>query len=408
MNSKKNILVICQHFWPESFRINDICDYFVEKKCNVEVLCGIPNYPKGNFFEGYSYFKKRKETHNKIKIRRVLEIPRGNNSNFKIFINYISFPIFSLLHLPRLLTKRYDKIFIYQLSPVMMSIAGIILGKWKGVETTMYVLDLWPENLFSVIDVKNKPLRKLATRISHWHYRKADKIIAMSKKMKEILTAITNLPDDKIAVIPQHGEKIYERIEHDSSLEKRFSKGFNIVFAGNISPAQSFETIIEAAKEIKKNGIKDINWIIVGDGMSKNWLEKEISKNKLSDIFYLEGFKPIEEIPKYQTLADILVACLVKSPLLDCTIPAKVTSYFASGKPVILAMDGEVQEIVNSNKCGFAGPAENSDLLYENVKKMYLTSKGDRMKMGLNSKNYYLKTFERNVNLKKMYNFIFD
>src|SRR3972149_3015725 len=87
------ILVVCQHFWPESFRINDICDYFIDKKCDVDVLCGIPNYPKGKFFDGYSYFKNRKQEHEGINIRRAFEIPRGNNSNFRIFINYISFPL---------------------------------------------------------------------------------------------------------------------------------------------------------------------------------------------------------------------------------------------------------------------------------------------------------------------------
>ena len=137
MKKDPKILVICQHFWPESFRINDICDFFIEKGCSVDVLCGIPNYPKGRFFPGYSYIRKRKQTHNGINIRRVFEIPRGNNSNLRIFLNYISFPIASLFHIPRLLTKKYDKIFIYQLSPVMMSIAGILVGKLKKTEITI-------------------------------------------------------------------------------------------------------------------------------------------------------------------------------------------------------------------------------------------------------------------------------
>ena len=111
----KQILVICQHFWPESFRINDIADYFVEKNVKVDVLCGIPNYPKGKFFKGYGYFKNKKQTHNGINIKRVIELPRGNNTNLRIFLNYVSFPFFSLFHIPKLLTKKYDKIFIYQL-----------------------------------------------------------------------------------------------------------------------------------------------------------------------------------------------------------------------------------------------------------------------------------------------------
>lgn len=409
MPHTKKILVVGQHFWPESFRINDICDFFVEKGCEVDVLCGLPNYPKGQFFEGYSYFKKRKETHNNVNIYRTFEIPRGNNSNLRILINYISFPIASLFHIPRLLTKKYDKIFLYQLSPVMMSIAGIIIGKIKKTETTMYVLDLWPENLFSVLDIKNQFLRSLVTKISHWHYKKVDKIIAMSDQMAQKLIDVTKIDPKKITVIPQTCEKLYETPIIDKQLSNRFKSGFNIVFTGNISPAQSFETIIEAAKKLKNNGITDINWIIVGDGMSRKWLESEVKKAKLNDCFYFEGFVAMEDIPKYTTITDVLIACLSKSELLEATIPAKVTSYIASGKPIVVAMDGEVQKLINNTiKCGFAGPTGDSDALYNNIRKMYALTNQERLDMGKRARKYHFKHFERNLILTKLYNFIFN
>lgn len=409
-NHKKRILAISQHFWPESFRINDICDFLVkEKNCEIDVLCGMPNYPKGKFFDGYSYLKKRTEIHNKIKIRRSFEVPRGSNSNLRVFINYISFPISSIFHIPRLLVKKYDKIFIYQTSPVMMAIAGIIIGKIKKVETTMYVLDLWPENLFSVLDIKNKFLRKLVTKISHWHYKNVDKIIVLSEQMKNRLVEITKKTQKEIIVIPQTCEKIYERPITDKKLSEKFKNRFNIVFTGNISPAQSFETIIKAAINLKNDGINDINWIIVGDGMSRIWLEKEVKKAGLSDIFYFEGFKPIEDIPKYTAIADMLIGCLVKSELLEATIPSKIISYIASGKPIIIAMDGEVQTLINDSiKCGFAGPAGDSNALCSNIKKIHQMTDTKRTDMGTRAQKYYLKNFERNIILNKLHNFIFN
>ena len=408
MDNGKKLLVICQHFWPEAFRINDICDYLVDKGCQIEVLCGIPNYPKGQFYPGYSYLKNRKQQHNGVSIRRVFELPRGDNSNFRIFLNYISFPLASLFHVPRLLTKKYDKILIYQLSPVLMSVAGIIVGKLRKTETTMYVLDLWPENLFSVLHVKNRLLKKLAYSISHWHYRHVDKLVVLSEKMKHQLLEITGIAEDKIVVLPQACEKIYELEVHDKKLENRFSKGFNVLFAGNISPAQSFETIIGAAKELKSMGANDINWIIVGDGMSRKWLESEVTKAGLSDCFFFEGQKAISEIPAYTAMADTLVGCLVKSTLLEATIPAKVMSYLAAGRPIVLAMDGEVRELINKTiKCGYAGPTEDSKTLASNVKKIYDLSPKEREVLGKHGKQYHLKHFERNIILGRLYDFIF-
>jgi len=408
MPEKQRILVVGQHFWPEAFRINDICDFLVEKNCDIEVLCGLPNYPNGSFPDGYGYFKNRKQTYNGIRIRRAFEIPRGNNTNLRIFLNYVSFPISSLFHIPRLLTKKYDKIFIYQLSPVMMSIAGIIVGKLKKTETTMYVLDLWPENLFSVIRIKNPLLRKVAFKVSHWHYKHVDKLIVLSEKMRNQLIAVTGIAEDKIIILPQACEKIYEAEIHDKDLAKRFSKGFNVVYAGNISPAQSFETVIDAAK-LLKNTAHDINWIIVGDGMSRKWLEAEVAKAGLKDIFYFEGQKPIEDIPKYTDIADTLIGCLVKSDLLEATIPAKVMSYFAAGKPMVLAMDGEVQKLVNDTvKCGYAGPTGDAKQFADNVERVYALSLSERKQMGGRSKDYHFKFFERSIILTRMYDFIFN
>ncbi len=407
MKSSK-ILVVCQHFWPESFRINDICDYFIEKGLDVDVLCGIPNYPSGRFFKGYSFFKNRRQIHKEVRINRAFEIPRGNNSNLRILLNYISFPLASIFHIPRLLFMSYDKIFIYQLSPVMMSISGILIGKIKKTETTMYVLDLWPENLFSVLKIKNVFLRKIATVVSRWHYKHVDKLVVLSNMMKNKLVQDCGIPEDKIIVLPQACEKIYETDVIDKDLQKRFSNGFNILFAGNISPAQSFETMMLAAQKLKDAGINDVNWIIVGDGMSKKEVETKTIELGL-DNFYFEGVKPMEDIPKYSNIANLLVGCLVKSELLEATIPAKVMSYIASGKPIVLAMDGEVQDLVNETiKCGYASATEDAEELYRNIKKVYEMDGSERINLGNNAKKYHFKHLERNIILGQLYNFIFN
>lgn len=407
--SKKRILIVCQHFWPESFRINDIADFLTENDYEVEVLCGLPNYPKGQLYDGYSLFGKRTEKHNNIIIHRTLEIPRGNNTNLRIFLNYISFPIFSLLKLPKLLLNRYDKIFIYQLSPVMMSLAGILLGKIKRVETTMYVLDLWPENLYSVLDIKSGVLRSLATKVSHWHYRKVDKLITLSDRMRSRLIEATVIQSERIIVLPQACEKIYETDIHDSSLASRFKDRFTILFTGNISPAQSFETILGAAEILRDKGLHDITWIIVGDGMSRLWLEDQVRRRDLTSYFSFEGQKPIEDIPRYTHLASVLVGCLVKSDLLEATIPAKVMSYIAAGRPIVLAMDGEVQTLINDTiQCGYAGPTEDPEALAANIQKIYALSKQQRNELGKRGKSYHLKHFERNIILKKLTQFIFS
>lgn len=405
---RKKILIVSQHFWPESFRINDICDYLAGRGCDIDVLCGIPNYPQGKFFDGYSWFRNRKQEHGGAQIRRALEVPRRGNSNPMIFINYLSFPLSSLFHLPRLMAGKYDRIFIYQTSPVMMALAGLLAGKLTRTETIMYVGDLWPQNLYSVFDVKSPVLRRLAAAVSAWHYRQADKLIANSTRLAERLGQITSLPEDRIAFIPQCCEKFYERDAPDAELERRFAGGFNIVYAGNISPAQSFETVIASARRLKEDGVRDINWIIVGDGMSRPWLESAVAAAGLAENFFFEGQQPAAEIPRYHTIADALLACLVKSDLLDLTIPSKVLSYFAAGKPLLLAMDGEAQTLVREAGCGFAAGSGDSGALYENIRKLRALPAAERQAMGARGRDYHFRHFERNANMDRLYDFVFD
>lgn len=405
----KRILVICQHYWPENFRVTDLCEGLVEKGYEIEVLCGIPNYPKGIFYNGYSYFKKRTETHNGVKIYRTLEIPRKGNSNLRIFLNYISFPIFSMFYLPRLIFNKYDKILIYQFSPVFMGLAGILLGKATRVEVTTYVLDLWPENLYSVLKIKNKLLKRFLFFTSTWFYKNSHKIITISPAMSELLQNRTKKPNNKILTAYQYCEKIYETSIKDENLMRQFSNRVNLVFTGNISPAQSLETVVKAANLLKKNGYKDkIHFIIVGDGMSMKDLVHAIKGHHLEKMFSLEGIKPMHEIPKYTNIADALLVTLAADPLLKFSVPAKVTSYIAAGKPLLAAVNGATAQLIKEIDCGFVSKPGNYKQLTANILKIYNLKGSTRKTFEHNAKSYHFKHLERNKSIDKIIRFILE
>jgi colanic acid biosynthesis glycosyl transferase WcaI len=406
---KKKLLVICQHFWPEEFKVNEICYEFVNKGYDVEVICGLPNYPFGRFFPGYGYFGRRKETHNGVKIRRCFEIRRGNNSFFRLFLNYLSALFSSLFKLPYLLTQKYDRVFIYQLTPITMALVGILISKIKRIPSIMYVLDVWPENLYSVVNIRNKLLRSIIMGVSCWHYKNVDRLITVSNNSRTLLKDRLKLIDEKITYIPQSCEKFHENLVKDTDLIERFSGSFNIVFTGNINPTQSFETIIEAVKRICDDGVTNIRWIILGDGMSLNWLKNEVDKQGLSKFFVFEGMKPsARQVPAYAFIADGMIACLNKLGCKGFVIPAKVMSYFAAGRPLILAMDGEIKDIVNDNHCGYACGAEDAEELYKNIIKLYSTTKEERIAMGNRTKEYHFANFAWDINFEKLEHFIFD
>ncbi len=405
-DKSERILIVGQHYWPETFRITDIAEGLVERGYKVEVLCGTPNYPAGKFFEGYGFFKKKTEIRNGVKITRIPEIPRGNNSNFRIFINFISFPFFALFYVPFFLFKKYDRVLAYQLSPVFMSLPAILLAKLKRKPLYFYVCDFWPHSLFSMLDIKSPFLRKIITRFSYWHYRRSDGIIGVFKGMQERFVSEVGIAKEKTLYIPQAPEKIYEAEAHDKELEKRFAGTFNIVFAGNINPAQCFDIVTQAAKIAKEKVPADVRYIILGDGMSRKWLETEVHKLGLDEQFVFEGLKPVTEVPKYQSIADATIVALSKSPLFEYGIPAKVYSYMPAGKPIIAAMDGEGQRLINEYaNCGICVDSGDIQGLANAIKRLVTMPVKKRNQMGQNGKKYYFEHFEREYNLTRLIDF---
>ena len=79
------ILVISQYFYPENFRINDLCLSLKKRGHKISVLTGKPNYPKGEYFEGYSWNTKSFETIKGIDVYRSNLFLR-KNSNKKIVV----------------------------------------------------------------------------------------------------------------------------------------------------------------------------------------------------------------------------------------------------------------------------------------------------------------------------------
>lgn len=405
---KQKILVVCQHYWPETFRITDICEGLVENGYEVDVLCGIPNYPKGQFFDGYSYRKNRRQEKAGVQIRRAFEIPRGNNSNFRIFVNFVSFPLASLMHLPRLLRKKYDRILVYQLSPVFMAFMPILLSKMKKTPLYIYICDFWPHSLFSIMPIKNKWLRKRITNFSYWHYRQATGLMGVFEGIAERLHTLVGIPEKKIMYIPQVCEKLYEQKIYDEALMARFCDGkFNIVFAGNINPAQDFETVTAAAKMVKDAGYTNIRYIILGEGMSKPWLMEQVQQLGMGEDWVFEGLVPVEDVPRYQTLADALLVALTQSDLFEYGIPAKVQSYMAAGKPILSAMDGAGYDLIMDSGSGISVKSGDTEGLAAIIQRMVDMPAQQREQLGENGRRYHFANFERNANLKKLIQFVF-
>jgi colanic acid biosynthesis glycosyl transferase WcaI len=388
------ILVVTQYFWPEQFRINDLCVELANRGHEITVYTGLPNYPEGRFYPGYSLKGPYKENWGKIKIIRAPLIPRGKNKSLQLALNFISFFKWSTMLAPFLVRGKFDKIFVYEPSPITVAIPAIFISFFKRIPMILWVTDLWPESLEATGVVKNKTVLNLVAIMVKWIYKHTDRIFITSKGFKPRLIAM-GVPEHKIKYWPQWAESFFNNQTKTDYVDSHLPQsGFKIIFAGNIGSSQDFPTLIESAKLLSID--PNIHFIILGDGLMKKWAENEIQKLGLGSTFHFLGKKPVETMPYYFSHADALLVSLTDSDLFSITVPSKVQSYLASGKPIIASLNGEGAAIIEEWKAGLTAPATHPKILAAQIKKMSEMSKIDLKEMGDNALACYLSEFERN------------
>lgn len=415
-SAHKRLLVVTQHFWPESFRINDVVDGFLADGIEVDVLCGLPNYPKGEWFDGYDANGPFAENYHGARVFRCREVPRKGNTSVRIFLNYVSWPLYAAAALGRL-PGGYDAVLCYNTSPVLMSWPAILAARRFKAPLTNYVLDIWPENLYSVLNVQNKALRWVAQAVSDWHYRKADRLIAMSPGLETRLrgrvgtknTGLCRSEEKRYAVIPQYCEDFYAVPACDEALKAQSEGRFTVLFAGNFSPAQSLETALHAMARLRDAGADQPlpRLVLVGDGMSRPALEKLTDELDLSGCVSFYGSVKPTEIPALAGAADALLVPLSDSPDLGLTIPAKLASCMAAAKPLLVAINGEGAAAAQESGGALVSPACDDAALAENLRALAAMSQAGRDAMGRASFAYYQTHYRRAELLHSIEEFIF-
>lgn len=382
-NDNMKILVVCQYYYPEPFRVSDICETLVQKGHEVTVLTGLPNYPEGKVLDDYRNGKRRNELLNGVRVIRCFEIGRGK-SHFKLFLNYFSYAASATLKVLSL-DKDFDVIFVNQLSPVMMAIPAMAYKKKRHKKMLLYCLDLWPDSLAAGGIKEGSMIYNVFLKLSRWIYKAADMIIVTSSMFKGYFENTLSINADKIVHLPQYAEDLFSQCEDVHGNDK-----FNFVFAGNIGDMQSVDTIIKAANELRQ--YSNIVFHIVGDGSKLDECRKIAYDLGLDNVVFY-GRRPVNEMLYFYGMADAMLITLKDNKTLSYTLPGKVQSYMAAGKPIIGAINGETKHVIEESGCGLCCAAED----YQGLANLVLEfcNSNNREQMAMNAYNYYNENFSK-------------
>lgn len=390
------LLVISQYFWPEDFRINDIARDLVSRGHSVTVLCGTPNYPTGKFFSGHGWFRRTREIWHGVDIVRVPQVPRGSRSRFRLAANYLSYAFTASLLGPFRCRGRFDAIFVFQVSPATMGIAALAMKAVKRAPIFYWVQDLWPEALEATGAIRARWALWFVDLLVRRIYVASKFVLIQSRSFRDHVES-RGVRADRILYLPNTAEPFYVPMaKHEAHPAlATVPPGFRVMFAGNIGSVQALPTILSAAELTRDR--PDVQWVIVGDGSMRDWVTAEVERRRLSATVHLLGRFSPHEMPKLFAGVDALLVTLRRDPILALTIPSKVQSYLAAGKPIVGSLDGEGAAIIREAGAGLCAPAEDAEALAAQVLALRALESGARLDMGRRGREYFLAQFRADM-----------
>ena len=387
------VLLVTQWFSPEPVKLPaDLAETLKSLGHQVEILTAFPNYPEGKLYAGYRQKIVQREVIRGVDVTRVPIFPDHSRSAVKRIVNYLSYSISAAL-IGIFVTKKPDVIFVYG-SPYTTAIAGWVHSKIRGVPYVFNVLDLWPEALEASGLMPSRLAAWLVGAGARLIYRSAAAIVVVSHGFRSHLIELGVQPE-KISVVSNWVDTdLYKPVERsEEEREKRGMSGhFNLLFAGNVGPAQGLETVLEAAALLRDR--TDIQFLIAGDGVSLAGLKNQAQRLGLENVRFL-GRLPESEMPALFAAADVLLVTLKRHPLFDITIPHKIFAYMASGKPILAALSGESADIIEQAGAGRGIPPGDPENLARTVVEMARLNADELAAMGAHGRAAVCERYSR-------------
>lgn len=356
------ILFLTDNFPPEvnapASRTFEHCREWVKLGADVTVITCFPNFPQGKVYDGYKNKLYAKETIEGIKVIRVWSYITSNSGFIRRTLDFISFSISSFL--AGLFIK--SDLIIATSPQFFTALSGRTLSFFKRTPWIMEVRDLWPESIKTVGVMKDNIFIKYLEWEEMRCYRSAKRIIVVTDTFKKILTK-RGIDESKIDVIKNGVSKqLFSPMNKDTDIVNQYNLKDKIVigYIGTHGIAHKLDFIVNAAQKVKN---KNIHFLFIGDGAKREHLLHLCSELHCDNITMIPSV-PKSEVNKYISVLDVSLINLRKSDLFRSVIPSKIFENAAMQIPILIGVDGEARQIIESFNAGvFFEPENETDFL---------------------------------------------
>lgn len=360
------ILFITDNFPPEvnapASRTYDHAKVWHAMGHEVTIITCAPNFPKGKVYDGYKNKLYQVENTDGIKIVRVWSYITANEGFIKRTLDFISFSVTSFI--AGLFIK--CDVIVATSPQFFTALSGRTLSFFKRKPWVMEVRDLWPESIKTVGAVNDGVI----IRYFEWQemrcYKSAKKIIVVTDSFKKNLVN-RGIDSTKIHVVKNGVNKqLFAPMPKDNKLIKQLKlEGKQIIgYIGTHGMAHKLDFILKCAKTIDNK--RNYHFIFIGSGAEKNNLLKLKDNLQLTNVTMLDSV-PKTEVKKYISILDGCLINLRKSDLFKTVIPSKIFENAAMQIPIIMGVEGEAQDIIESYNAGVCFEPENEQDFIEKL-----------------------------------------
>ena len=277
--------------------------------------------------------------------------------------------------------------------PIFQGVTAWALARIKGVKFLFEVRDLWPQFAIAVGVLKNPILIFLTEWLERFLYRRADRVMVNSPGF---LQPVISRGAKRVELIPNGADpSMFDPTDNGAIF--RQSNGLNdkfiALYAGAHGMSNDLQIILESASLLADT--KNIHIVLLGAGKEKPALLAQAKEMNLRNVTFLPSV-PKTEMASALAGADACIAILKPLEEYKTTYPNKVFDYMAAGRPVVLAIDGVIREVVESVGCGVFATPGNAIELANAIRKLAANSEQSHA-MGLRGRKYLEENFSRAV-----------
>ncbi|WP_397569480.1 glycosyltransferase family 4 protein [Schlesneria sp. T3-172] len=326
-----------------------------------------------------------------VKVQRAWTYAALHRSFVWRIVSFLSFMVSSVW--TALKVKNVDLV-IGTSPPIFQAVSAWVISVVKWKPFLLEIRDLWPEFAVDMGVLKNPVLIWMARKLERFLYARANHLLVNSPAYRDYLIGL-GIPEAKISFIANgvdpdmfHVKKTTGGLREEFSLADKYI----VTYAGAMGMANNLEVVLEAAKLVED--LPEVHFLMVGDGKDRAKLEELAAQMHVKNVTFT-GSRPKSQMPDILAESDACLAVLRDIPMFRTTYPNKVFDYMAASRPVLLAIDGVIRQVIEAANGGIPVPPGNPQAMADAVRKLYSDRPGSEQ-MGRSARDYVIKFFDRN------------